>query len=90
MEPIEIRRRPAVPSMTRGGVPGSATARRVDRYLTVMSGPPVAVGDAAEAVELMGHLTSARTTNPAPARTRGLTLLAPLRRLRRFLLRGVG
>ncbi len=97
MEPIEIRRRPVIPSIARGGMTGGAVAGRVDRYLAVVSGPPVAMNEATEAVELMGHLTSARTAVSTPVssaptragRGRGLTMFAPLRRLRRLLWRGV-
>ncbi|WP_189787002.1 hypothetical protein [Streptomyces capitiformicae] len=84
MEQITVRRA-RVPAITHGS---SAASSRLDRHLSVLSGPAVPQREAAEATSLMREIT-ARTPHERKARkdTRvgRVSLFAPLKRLRRSL-----
>jgi hypothetical protein len=83
MEQITARSRPPrVPAITCGT---GATSARLDRHLSVLSGPAVSQRDAEEATTLMRELT--RRDAGSTRRNRGarVQLFAPLRRLRRSL-----
>lgn len=89
MEQITVRRA-RVPAITCGS---SATSSRLDRHLSVLSGPAVPQREAAEATSLMRELTARDTTrqergDSRGARMRRVSLFAPLRRLRRTLFGG--
>ncbi|MFF0012162.1 hypothetical protein [Streptomyces sp. NPDC005374] len=88
MEQIAVRRA-RVPAITCGS---SATSSRLDRHLSVLSGPAVPQREAAEATLLMRELTARDTTkergDSRGARVRRVSLFAPLRRLRRSLFGG--
>jgi hypothetical protein len=85
MEQIETRTRPRIPAVTCGsGVSGA----RLDRHLAVLGGPVLSSAQTEEAAGLMRDLTSCSSDRPARRRTAGVSLFAPLRRLRRTLLGG--
>ena len=88
MKQITVRSRPPrVPAIDCGT---SASSARLDRHLSVLSGPAVPQREAEEATLLMRELTR---RDPGSARTsRGarVHLFAPLRRLRRSLFGGRG
>ena len=88
MEQIAVRRA-RVPAITCGS---SATSSRLDRHLSVLSGPAVPQREAAEATSLMRELTARDTAkqerSDRGARMRRVSLFAPLRRLRRSLFGG--
>lgn len=68
-----------------------ATGRRIDRHLSVLGAPALSVGDTAEALGLIRELTPRGVSTPAaPRRMARVSLLAPLRRLRRSLFGGRG
>ncbi|NYI04091.1 hypothetical protein [Allostreptomyces psammosilenae] len=81
---MEIRTRPVVPAVTTGG----STGRRVDAYLSVLTGPPQAEPATAESVALIQQLTRREDGRPGPRRASKLVLLAPLKRIRRALFGG--
>lgn len=83
MEQITVRRA-RVPAITCGS---SATSSRLDRHLSVLSGPAVPQREAAEATSLMREITARdpRERHGGNARVRRVQLFAPLRRLRRTL-----
>lgn len=72
-----------------------SAGKRVDDYLSVLGGTAPEQESAAEANRLMEHLTY-RPDSPAASdqgrrgRLKGLSLLAPLKRLRRNLFGGRG
>ncbi|MDT0445736.1 MULTISPECIES: hypothetical protein [unclassified Streptomyces] len=79
---------PRVPAINCGS---SANSARLDRHLSVLSGPAVPQREAEEATTLMRELTQRDEKALARAR-RGprVLLVAPLRRLRRTLFGGRG
>ncbi|MER6914680.1 hypothetical protein ABT354_23655 [Streptomyces sp. NPDC000594] len=81
MEQITARSRPRVPAITCGN---KATSTRLDRHLSVLGGPAVPRRDAVEATSLMRELTKRDVTHDR-GRRGGVSLFAPLRRLRRSL-----
>ncbi|OIJ86344.1 hypothetical protein [Streptomyces colonosanans] len=88
MEQITVRSRARVPAIVCGS---SATSSRLDRHLSVLGGPAVPQRETAEATLLMRELTSRSATHDHSgrrARVRGVSLFAPLRRLRRSLFGG--
>ncbi|EDY45357.1 hypothetical protein [Streptomyces sp. SPB074] len=92
MEQITVRSRPRVPAITYGS---GASSSRLDRHLAVLGGPAVPQREAAEATSLMREITSrraatGRAAQPDSSRTRlsKVSLLAPLRKLRRTLFGG--
>ncbi|MFJ3673064.1 hypothetical protein ACIPSE_42065 [Streptomyces sp. NPDC090106] len=87
MEQITVRRA-RVPAITCGS---SATSSRLDRHLSVLSGPAVPQQKTAEATTLMRELTArepVRKQSDQGQRVRRVSLFAPLRRLRRSLFGG--
>lgn len=84
MEQMQLRTRPRVPAIQCGV---GATGRRIERHLAVLGAPAVPAVDTAEALGLIRELTP-RGVVPAAAparRTARVSLMAPLRRLRRSL-----
>ena len=86
MEQITVRSRARVPAITCGS---SASSSRLDRHLSVLAGPAVPQRETAEATSLMRELTARDSahhgTRGARARASRVSLVAPLRRLRRAL-----
>ncbi|MER5769424.1 hypothetical protein [Streptomyces sp. NPDC001985] len=82
MEQITVRSRARVPAITCGN---SATSRRLDRHLSVLGGPAVPQRETVEATSLMRELTSRDVTHDRDRGKGGVSLFAPLRRLRRTL-----
>jgi hypothetical protein len=83
MEQMHVRSRPRVPAVQCGA---GATARRIERHLAVLGAPAISAVDTAEAVGLIRELTPRGGSTPAvPDRGTRVSLLAPLRRLRRTL-----
>lgn len=83
-----MRSRARVPAITCGS---SATSSRLDRHLSVLGGPAIPQRETVEATSLMRELTTrdtARTGTGRRARVSGVSLFAPLRRLRRSLFGG--
>lgn len=86
MEHMQVRTRPRVPAVQCGV---GTTSRRLDRHLAVLGGPAISTVDTAEALGLIRELTPSGAGTPAaPRRTSRVSLLAPLRRLRRSLFGG--
>ncbi|GGO95435.1 hypothetical protein [Wenjunlia tyrosinilytica] len=85
MKQIETRTRPRIPAVTCGG---SVSGARLDRHLAVLGGPALSAGETEDAAGLMLDLTSRNPERAAPRRTAGVSLFAPLRRLRRSLFGG--
>ncbi|MGV9626310.1 hypothetical protein [Streptomyces sp. NPDC003487] len=88
MEQITMRSRARVPAITCGS---SATSSRLDRHLSVLGGPAIPQRETVEATSLMRELTTRDTTHGGTARrsrVSGVSLFAPLRRLRRSLFGG--
>jgi hypothetical protein len=85
MEQIETRTRPRIPAVTCGG---SVSGARLDRHLSVLGGPVLPARQAEEAAGLMRDLTSRTPETAARPRAAGVSLFAPLRRLRRSLFGG--
>lgn len=84
MEQITVRRA-RVPAITCGS---SATSSRLDRHLSVLSGPAVPQREAAEATSLMREITSRspqERSSRKDTRVGRVSLFAPLKRLRRSL-----
>ncbi|WP_190124484.1 hypothetical protein [Streptomyces inusitatus] len=81
MEQITVRSRARVPAIVCGN---SATSSRLDRHLSVLGGPAVPQRETAEATSLMRELTSRDVAHDRGGRG-GVSLFAPLRRLRRTL-----
>ncbi|MEV8093028.1 hypothetical protein [Kitasatospora sp. NPDC085879] len=86
MEQMQVRARPRVPAIQCGV---GTTGRRIDRHLAVLGAPALSAVDTAEALGLIRELTPRGTgtagNRTAPRRTARVSLLAPLRRLRRSL-----
>lgn len=87
MEQITMRGRARVPAVNCGT---SASSSRLDRHLSVIGGPAVPQGEAAEATTLMRELTTRDTKRSRSSRGARVSLFAPLRRLRRSLFGGRG
>ncbi|GAT82105.1 hypothetical protein STXM2123_2806 [Streptomyces sp. F-3] len=87
MEQITARGRAKIPAITCGS---SATSSRLDRHLSVLSGPAAPKHEVAEATSLVRELTArgARDRTDRDARVNRVSLFAPLRRLRRSLFGG--
>ncbi|WP_165988773.1 hypothetical protein [Streptomyces sp. YIM 98790] len=85
MEQITARSRPRVPAVNCGsGTSGS----RLERHLSVLSGPAAQRHDAEDASMLMRELTTHDRRTGKERRGAKVMLLAPLRRLRRTLFGG--
>ncbi|MEU3839984.1 hypothetical protein AB0E88_08115 [Streptomyces sp. NPDC028635] len=85
MDQITMRSRARVPAITCGS---SATSSRLDRHLSVLGGPAIPQRETVEATSLMRELTTRDTARGATgrrSRVSGVSLFAPLRRLRRSL-----
>ncbi|GAA1895598.1 hypothetical protein GCM10009716_02050 [Streptomyces sodiiphilus] len=76
-----------MPAIDCGSGAGSS---RLDRHLSVLSGPPVPQRDTEEAFTLMRELTRRDEESVRTSRGAKVLLLAPLRRLRRTLFGGRG
>ncbi|RKE22449.1 hypothetical protein [Streptomyces sp. TLI_171] len=91
MEQMQVRPRPRVPAIQCGV---GTTGRRIDRHLAVLGAPALPVVDTAEALGLIRELTPRGPGVPAaaatPRRTARVSLMAPLRRLKRSLFGGRG
>ncbi|MCG6496002.1 hypothetical protein [Kitasatospora sp. A2-31] len=88
MEHMQVRTRPRVPAVQCGV---GATGRRIERHLAVLGAPALPAVDTAEALGLIRELTPRGAGAPtAPRRHVRVSLLAPLRRLRRSLFGGRG
>ncbi|WP_059008651.1 hypothetical protein [Streptomyces specialis] len=88
MEQITVRGRPPrVPAINCGT---GASSSRLDRHLSVLSGPAVPQRQAEEATLLMRELTQRDRTGARTTRSARVRLFTPLRRLRRTLLGGRG
>ena len=88
MEHMQVRTRPRVPAIQCGV---GATGRRIEHHPAVLGAPALPVVDTAEALGLIRELTPRGVSTPsAPRRTARVSLLAPLRRLRRSLFGGRG
>jgi hypothetical protein len=61
---------------------------RLDRHLSVLSGPAVPLSETEEATSLMRELTARDESSTRTSRGASVLLLAPLRRLRRSLFGG--
>ncbi|WP_103502260.1 MULTISPECIES: hypothetical protein [Streptomyces] len=85
MDQIRVRSRPRVPAIDcRSGASGP----RLERHLSVLSGPAVPQRDSEDATRLMRELTQRDENRVPAARGTRVHLLAPLRRLRRTLFGG--
>ncbi|UNO42916.1 hypothetical protein [Streptomyces sp. MST-110588] len=87
MEQITVRSRPRVPAIS---CQSSASSARLDRHLAVLGGPAVPRCETEGATSLMQELTARdhlHTTKSLGAR---VSLIAPLRMLRRSLFGGRG
>ncbi|MFJ1751513.1 hypothetical protein ACIQBJ_07205 [Kitasatospora sp. NPDC088391] len=86
MEHMQVRTRPRVPAIQCGV---GTTGRRIDRHLAVLGAPALSTVDTAEALGLIRELTPRGPGVPAaavaPRRMVRLSLMAPLRRLKRSL-----
>ncbi|WP_406206657.1 hypothetical protein OH807_33265 [Kitasatospora sp. NBC_01560] len=83
MEHMQVRTRPRVPAIQCGV---GATGRRIERHLAVLGAPALPVVDTAEALGLIRELTPRGAGAPTVQRRHvRVSLLAPLRRLRRSL-----
>lgn len=80
----QITSRPRVPAIDCGS---GANSSRLDRHLSVLSGPAVPQRETEEATLLMRELTTRVSRDSQKA---GVLLVAPLRRLRRTLFGGRG
>jgi hypothetical protein len=86
MEQITVSSRARVPAIKCGT---GATSSRLDRHLAVLAGPAVPQGETQEATSLMREITQ-RDAARSRSKNRGarVSLLAPLRKLRRTLFGG--
>ncbi|WP_419993696.1 hypothetical protein [Streptomyces boninensis] len=86
MDQIAMRSRARVPAIN---CENTASRARVGRHLDVLSGPAVPQTQETEsATLLMRELTTRDKQQTKPSRTARVSLLAPLRRLRRTLFGG--
>ncbi|MEU8547321.1 hypothetical protein [Streptomyces roseoverticillatus] len=82
MDQIAMRGRPRVPAISCNS---GASSARLDRHLAVLGGPAVPQREAEGATLLMRELTTRDHARAKQSRTAKVSLLAPLRRLRRSL-----
>ncbi|MER8182169.1 hypothetical protein [Kitasatospora sp. NPDC094015] len=83
MEHMQARTRARVPAIQCGV---GTTGRRIERHLAVLGAPALPAVDTAEALGLIRELTPRGVGAPAtPRRAARVSLLTPLRRLRRSL-----
>ncbi|MEU3751201.1 hypothetical protein AB0H17_00335 [Streptomyces olivoreticuli] len=82
MDQIAMRGRPRVPAINCNG---GATSARLDRHLAVLGGPALPQREVENATLLMRELTARDRATTKQSRTAKVSLLAPLRRLRRSL-----
>jgi hypothetical protein len=82
MDQIAMRGRPRVPAI---GCNSGATSARLDRHLAVLGGPALPEREVEGATLLMRELTSRDRSAAKQGRTAKVSLLAPLKRLRRSL-----
>ncbi|MCD9143490.1 hypothetical protein [Streptomyces albireticuli] len=82
MDQIAMRGRARVPAIN---CKSSASSARLDRHLAVLGGPAVPQREVEGATLLMRELTSRDQTRAKQGRTAKVSLLAPLKRLRRSL-----
>ncbi|WP_078900230.1 hypothetical protein [Streptomyces sp. SBT349] len=88
MKQITVRSRPPrVPAINGGS---SANSARLDRHLSVLSGPALPQRETEEATTLMRELTRRDAQSARTSRGARVLLFAPLRRLRRTLFGGRG
>ncbi|MGW0608070.1 hypothetical protein [Streptomyces sp. NPDC002644] len=87
MDQITMRSRARVPAITCGS---SASSSRLDRHLSVLSGPAIPQRETVEATSLMRELTARDVPRERSKRHRvqRVSLFAPLRRLSRSLFGG--
>ncbi|MEU2868239.1 hypothetical protein ABZ769_03410 [Streptomyces olivoreticuli] len=82
MDQIAMRGRPRVPAINCNS---GATSARLDRHLAVLGGPALPQREVENATLLMRELTARDRATTKHSRTAKVSLLAPLRRLRRSL-----
>ncbi|WP_069814270.1 hypothetical protein [Streptomyces sp. TP-A0874] len=82
MEQITMPSRARVPAIN---CRSSASSTRIDRHLAVLSGPAVPQRETEEATLLMREIASREVSRTRTVRRPRVSLLAPLRRLRRSL-----
>ncbi|MFF0292162.1 hypothetical protein ACFYS8_02850 [Kitasatospora sp. NPDC004615] len=84
MEQIQVRTRPRVPAIQCGM---GTTGRRIERHLAVLGAPALSTVDTAEALGLIRELTPRGPSVPVavPRRSVRVSLMAPLRRLKRSM-----
>ncbi|GAA0378951.1 hypothetical protein [Streptomyces blastmyceticus] len=82
MDQIAMRGRPRVPAINCNS---GATSARLDRHLAVLGGPALPQREVENATLLMRELTARDRATTRQSRTAKVSLLAPLRRLRRSL-----
>ncbi len=82
MDQIAMRGRPRVPAINCNS---GATSARLDRHLAVLGGPALPQREVENATLLMRELTARDRATSKQSRTAKVSLLAPLRRLRRSL-----
>jgi len=87
MDQITMRSRARVPAITCGS---SASSSRLDRHLSVLSGPAIPQRETVEATSLMRELTARDVPRERGRvhRVQRVSLFAPLRRLTRSLFGG--
>lgn len=85
MEQITERSRPRVPAIKSGS---GADEARLERHLSVISGPAAPQSETEEATSLMRELIARDEERSRKNRGARLLLFAPLRRLRRSLFGG--
>ncbi|MDH6227691.1 MULTISPECIES: hypothetical protein [Streptomyces] len=87
MDQITMRSRARVPAITCGS---SASSSRLDRHLSVLSGPAIPQQETVEATSLMRELTARDVPRERGTahRVQRVSLFAPLRRLTRSLFGG--
>lgn len=88
MEQITMSGRARVPAIKCGT---GASSSRLDRHLAVLAGPAVPQGETEEATTLMREITRRDAArHRTGVRGVGVSLFAPLRKLRRTLFGGRG
>lgn len=85
MKQIETRTRPRIPAINYGS---SVSGARLDRHLAVLSGPAMPARETEDAAGLMRDLTARTPERAEHPPAAGVSLFAPLRRLRRTLFGG--
>ncbi|MEV4560108.1 hypothetical protein AB0K51_24380 [Kitasatospora sp. NPDC049285] len=89
MDQMQVRTRARVPAIQCGV---GATGRRIERHLAVLGAPALPAVETAEALGLIRELTPRGPGAPTatPRRMARVSLMAPLRRLKRSLFGGRG